>query len=88
MKSLKERKNRVYRANSLQEERYHQLVSESVAKRYSPSEENAILRKAVAYLFDLIKTLHPDEIVNDEFREYHEAVEEMKRLAKEEMEIT
>lgn len=87
MKSLKERKNRVYKANSLQKERYHQLVSESVARRYSPSEENAILRKAVAYLFDLVKALHPNDIVNDEFREYHEAVESLKRLHKEELDI-
>lgn len=88
MLTSRERKNRVYEANNLKEERYHQLVDEGVAKEISPSEENAILRKAVAYLFDLIATLHPDEIQNEEFKRYHERVEEIKRLAKEEIKIT
>lgn len=86
--SSRKRKNKLYAVNGLEKERYEQLVAEDVRDEISPSEENAILRKAVAYLFELIATLHPGEIRNEEFKEYHDRVEELKRLAKEEIEIT
>lgn len=81
------KKNELYKLNGLAEDRYRQIVAEDVAKEISPSEENAILRKAVAYLFELIATLHPDEVRNEEFRAYHAKVEEIKRHAKAEMEV-
>ena len=81
------KKNELYKLNGLAEDRYRQLVAEDVAKEIPPSEENAILRKAVAYLFELIATLHPDEVRNEEFRAYHAKVEEIKRHAKAEMEV-
>ena len=44
----------------------------------SKDEQIAVLRKAVAYLFELIGTLHEGEINNAEFVAYHESVEAIK----------
>lgn len=65
------------------EERYEDKVKEGVKNKYPhPDEEIAILRKAVAYLFELISKLHEGEIDNAEFAEYNAKVEEIKAEAK------
>lgn len=82
----RERKNRIYKKNGLSEERYRQLVAEDVSSKVAPSEESAILRKAVAYLFEIVAALHPGEINNDEFKKYHESVEAIKARNRAEIE--
>lgn len=57
-------------------------------KPRSANEELALLRKSVKYLYDLIDTLHHDEIDNAEFMEYYSDVERCKAEAKAEMEET
>ena len=65
------------------EERYTDKVKEGVKKKYPhPEEEIAILRKAVAYLFELISKLHEGEIDNAEFAKYNAIVEQIKAEAK------
>ena len=60
------------RANGLIEDAYRNLVSSMVAERYSLSEENAIMRKALANL--------PGAM--EEFDEYNSFVEQCKITAK------
>ena len=45
----------------------------------SADDELAILRKAVAKLFEIVSTLHKDEINNAEFAEYNELIEGIKK---------
>lgn len=59
--------------NGLTNELYVQEVRKEVRKQFDPSDETAILRKAVAILF-----LHPEELNNSEFMEYNAIVEEIK----------
>lgn len=76
------------RANfcGLSEDRYTDKVKEGVKKIHPhPEDEIAILRKAVAYLFELISTLHEGEINNAEFAEYNAIVEQIKTEAKTEL---
>lgn len=79
-------KNRLAMLNSLQKDRYADIVKENVKKKYlHPDEELAILRKAVAYLFSLVGTLHDGEIHDSEFAEYMAYVEQCKAEAKKEV---
>ena len=71
-------KNKLAKANGLSQERYEDLVKEDVRKEMSADEELAILRKAVARLFDIVATLHP-EIDNAEFAEYNALIEAIKQ---------
>lgn len=65
---------------------YHDKVKKRVGKKYKhPVEEIAILRKAVAYLFELIGELHSGEINNTEFAEYNAIVEQIKAEVKSEL---
>lgn len=56
-----------------------------VRKARSANEELAILRKSVKYLYDLISTLHPDEIENTEFVQYYSDVEKCKEESNEDL---
>ena len=79
-------KNALAKANGFEAERRIEIIREKVRKKYpTVSDEVAILRKAVAYLFDLIATLHEGELDNAEFAEYNALVEAVKIDAKNEL---
>lgn len=66
-------------ANGIQEKKRIQLIREGVREKYpNPSDEIAVLRKAVSVLFEVISTLHEGEINNVEFIEYHDTIETIK----------
>jgi negative regulator of replication initiation len=69
--------------NALTQELYEDKIKEAVRKEMSADDELAILRKAVAKLFEIVSTLHKDEINNAEFAEYNELIEGIKRKHKE-----
>ena len=65
---------------------YHDKVKKGVRQKYKhPVEEIAILRKSIAYLFELIGELHSGEINNAEFAEYNAMVEDIKAKVKAEL---
>lgn len=75
-------KNALAKANGLNEQRKIEIIRENVRKKYGVvDDEVAILRKAVAYLFELIATLHEGELDNTEFAEYNALVEQIKEYA-------
>lgn len=79
-------KNKLAKLCGYSEERYTDKVKEGVKEKYPHSEDEiAILRKAVAYLFELISSLHSGEINNAEFAEYNAIVEQIKSEAKREV---
>ena len=79
-------KNALAKANGFENERKTEIIREGVRKNFpNVSDEVAILRKAVAYLFELISTLHEGELDNAEFAEYNALVEAIKVSAKEEL---
>lgn len=79
-------KNELAKLNEYSEERYTDIVKEKVKEVHPhPEDEIAILRKSVAYLFELISKLHQGEIDNTEFAEYNAKVEQIKAKAKEEV---
>ena len=65
--------------NALTQELYEDKIKEDVRKEMSADDELAILRKAVAKLFEIVSTLHKDEINNAEFAEYNELIEGIKK---------
>lgn len=65
--------------NALTQELYEDKIKEDVRKEMSADDELAILRKAVAKLFEIVSTLHKDEINNAEFAEYNNLVESIKK---------
>jgi hypothetical protein len=70
----------------LSEDRYSDKVKEGVKKKYPhPEEEIAVIRKAVARIFEIISTLHEGEINNAEFVEYNAIVEQIKAATREDM---
>lgn len=69
--------------NALTQELYEDKIKEDVRREMSADDELAILRKAVAKLFEIVSTLHKDEINNAEFAEYNELIESIKRKHKE-----
>lgn len=66
-------------ANNLSQELYEDKIKADVRKEMSADEELAILRKAVARLFEIVSILHPDEINNAEFVEYNNLIENIKK---------
>lgn len=80
-------KNEIAIKNGFAEDRYLESVRSRVGKQFKLADELAILRKSVAYLFELIASLHSDEIDNAEFEEYHAAVEAIKTQIKTELGI-
>ena len=64
--------------NALTQELYEDNIKADVRKEMSADDELAILRKAVAKLFEIVSTLHQDEINNAEFAEYNELIEAIK----------
>lgn len=84
-----ETKNALAKANGLEAERRVEIIREGVRKEFpSVADEVAILRKAVAYLFEIISILHEGELDNAEFAEYNALVEQIKTVAKATMEET
>lgn len=71
------KKNREVDESSWQRLRAHEIVKH-IRKTRSESEELAVLRKAVACLFDVVSKLHEGEINNEEFKAYHSDVERIK----------
>ena len=69
------------------EERYTDKVKENVKQKLGMTVEDevAILRKSVAYLFELMSKFHLGELNNAEFAEYNAKVEEIKASAKVEL---
>lgn len=76
-------KNKLANDCGYSKERYTDNVREGVKKEFTLEDEIAILRKAVAYLFELISKLHEGELNNAEFAEYNAIVEQIKAEAKE-----
>ena len=74
---------KIAKKNALTQELYEDNVKADVRKEMSADEELAILRKAVAKLFEIVSTLHQDEINNAEFAEYNELIESIKTKHKE-----
>lgn len=74
---------KIAKKNVLTQELYEDKIKEDVRKEMSVDDELAILRKAVAKLFEIVSTLHKDEINNAEFAEYNELIESIKRKHKE-----
>ena len=66
--------------NGFGKERYGDKVKERVKRdlKLHPEDEIAVLRKAVALLFEIVSKLHSEEINNSEFLEYHALVETIK----------
>ena len=83
----KEQKDLLSKLNGTLDSRKDEKIREGVSEMYSQPDELAILRKAVACLFDIIAALHQGEINNAEFTAYHEAVEAIKAEAKKEIEV-
>lgn len=73
------RKDRAAEINGFEKERYEDKVRAAVGELMFPEDEIAILRKSVAKLFELVASLHPDEINNAEFAEYNALVENIKK---------
>lgn len=77
-----ERKDRAAKINGLEKERYEDRVRASVRDEMFPEDEIAILRKAVAKLFEIVASLHPDEIDKAEFEAYNNLIEAIKEANK------
>ncbi len=75
------------RKNDKLEAYYAQKVRKAVDKEYKLADEVAILRKAVAYLFEIISNLHKGEIDNEEFAKYHSEIENIKSKIKADLEM-
>lgn len=71
-------KDKLSRMNGLEKKRYEDKVRGAVRNEMFPEDEIAILRKAVALLFEVVATLHPGEINNAEFKAYNELIEKIK----------
>ncbi|MBQ3063989.1 MAG: hypothetical protein IJC99_04225 [Clostridia bacterium] len=80
MKNVNMRLARINRASSESawQRLRGRLVVEKIRKKRSESEELAVLRKAVACLFEVVAKLHAGEIANEEFLAYHAEVERIK----------
>ena len=77
---------RLAKLNGLEEPLRKTKIVKGIRQQMSPNDELAILRKAVAYLFEIIATLHEGEISNEEFKKYNEYAEGVKALVKEAIE--
>lgn len=64
---------------------YRDSVREEIRNKMSYSDEIAILRKAVAILFNIVATLHSDDLKNEEFAKYNALIESIKSEKKEEI---
>lgn len=74
-----EKKDYLAGLNDFGNERYGDRVKEDIHKEMTADDELAILRKAVALLFEVVDTLHHEEISNVEFKKYHNRIEEIKK---------
>ena len=70
------------RKNEMIEELYVENVRKAVAEEFKTADEVAILRKAIAYLFEIILILHEGELDNEEFAKYNEIIENIKSKVK------
>lgn len=78
----KELKDQLANINDLDRERYEDKVRETVRDEMFPEDELAIHRKAIAKLFELIASLHPDEVNHEEFDVYNSRIESIKENIK------
>lgn len=69
--------------NDMTNDLYVQEVRAEVRKQYDPQDEIAMLRKAVAILFDVVALLHSEQLNNEEFKTYNDTVEAIKARCKE-----
>lgn len=76
------KKDKLAKLNGLDKERYEDRVRASVREEMFPEDEIAILRKAVALLFELVSYLHPDEVNHEEFHAYNALIEHIKEEQK------
>lgn len=74
---------KIAKKNALTQELYEDNIKADVRKEMSADDELAILRKAVAKLFEIVSVLHNDVINNAEFAEYNELIESIKTKHKE-----
>ena len=76
-----DKKNLLATINGFGNERYADKVKMTIRNelKMHPEEEIAILRKAVALLFEVVDSLHHEEIDNEEFKEYNNRIEEIKK---------
>lgn len=68
--------------NGHSKEYYEDRVKAAVREEMLPEDEIAILRKAVAKLFELVSYLHPDEVNHEEFDTYNALIERIKEEQK------
>lgn len=73
--------------NNLSEEKYEDEVRKKVSNEYFFADEIAILRKTVAQLYELMKTLHPETISSPIFEEYNKTIENIKEDVKNKLNI-
>ena len=79
-------KNALAKKNNCTEARYKESVRKNVADTFDKADELAILRKAVAMLFDVVSTFHP--VDNAEFKDYNAKIEAIKSEVKESLGIS
>lgn len=73
---------RLAKLNGMEEILKKQEILREIRPEMSVNDELAILRKAVAYLFEIIELLHTGEISNEEFKAHHEYIERIKAAVK------
>lgn len=83
---MSKRLKRLANLNGLEEPLRKTKIVKGIRKKMSVNDELAILRKAVAYLFEIIAKLHDGELSNEEFKQYNEHVESIKALVKADIE--
>lgn len=76
------RKDGAAKINGLEKERYEDKVRAAVGEVMFPEDELAIHRKAIAYLFEIVATLHPDKVRHEEFEVYNALIESIKEKQK------
>lgn len=69
--------------NDMTNDLYIQEVRAAVSELYDPQDEFAMHRKAIAFLFEVIASIHPEKLNNEEFKAYNDTVEAIKARCKE-----
>lgn len=73
--------------NNVQKEVYCGEVNANINKSYQYGEEHAIIRKTLAEVINILKTQNIDSTIFQEFLEYNEYVENLKKAIKQDLEI-
>lgn len=88
MATSRKKEKHLAKANGFEQELYVDRVNERVKKSFRSEEETAITRKAIALILELIKTLHPDAVNDERYKqamEWNAAVELIKSEVEEEL---